>query len=90
MKDETLGHVERFSMVKQKHEALVASQELHKTQLEELGKLITQKMELLEERMTSMSSFVLVLQNEKGNIVRDELESTAVDIPEKVEQALTD
>ncbi|KAH9310900.1 hypothetical protein KI387_025935, partial [Taxus chinensis] len=47
-------------------------------------------MDLLEGRMTSMSSVVLVLQNEKGEIARDELESIAVDIPEKVEQALTE
>ncbi|KAH9295699.1 hypothetical protein KI387_039287, partial [Taxus chinensis] len=71
-------------------EALTAAQEPHKTQLEELGKLIVQKMDLLEGRMTSMSSVVLVLQNEKGEIARDELESIAVDIPEKVEQALTE
>ena len=90
MKDEKLGRAERFSMVKQKHEALVAAQELHKTWLEELGKLITQKMDLLEGRMTSVSSVVLLLQNEKGEITRDELESIIVDIPEKVEQALID
>ncbi|KAH9292192.1 hypothetical protein KI387_042618, partial [Taxus chinensis] len=90
MKDETLGHAERLSMVKQKREALVVAQEPHKTQLEELGKLIAQKMDLLEGRMTAMSSIVLVLQNEKGEIVRDELESIAVDIPEKVEEALAE
>ncbi|KAH9301193.1 hypothetical protein KI387_012776, partial [Taxus chinensis] len=66
-----------------KHEALGAAQDPHKTHLEELGKLIAQKMDLLEGRMTSISSVVLVLQNEKGEITRDELESIAVDIPEK-------
>ncbi|KAH9302231.1 hypothetical protein KI387_013814, partial [Taxus chinensis] len=73
-----------------KHEALVAAQEPHKTQLEELGKLIEHKMDILEGIMTSMSSLVLVLQNKNGEIARDELESIVVDIPEKAEQALTD
>ncbi|KAH9331145.1 hypothetical protein KI387_003253, partial [Taxus chinensis] len=48
------------------------------------------KMDLLEGRMTAMSNIVFVLQNEKGEIVRDELESIVVDIPEKVEEELTE
>ncbi|KAH9321303.1 hypothetical protein KI387_015942, partial [Taxus chinensis] len=30
MKDDTLGHVERLALVKKKHEALAATQNLHK------------------------------------------------------------
>ena len=47
-------------------------------------------MDLLEGRMTSIFSVVLVLKNEKGEIMRDELESIVVDILEKEEQALTE
>ncbi|KAH9307405.1 hypothetical protein KI387_035316, partial [Taxus chinensis] len=89
MRDEKLGCAERLLMVKNKHKALPTAPKPHKTRLEELGKLIVQKMDLLEGRMTAMSSIVLVLQNEKGEIVRDELESIVVDIPKKLEEALT-
>ncbi|KAH9297984.1 hypothetical protein KI387_029666, partial [Taxus chinensis] len=69
-----------------KCETLVAAQESHKSRREEIGKLIVQKMDLLERIITSMSNVVLVLQNEKGEIARDELESITLDILEKVEQ----
>ncbi|KAH9325501.1 hypothetical protein KI387_005679, partial [Taxus chinensis] len=58
--------------------------------MDELWKLITQKMDLLEGRMIGMSNILLVLHNEKGDIARDELESITVDIPEKVEAGLND
>ncbi|KAH9312162.1 hypothetical protein KI387_027197 [Taxus chinensis] len=82
MKDDTLGHAERLTLVKQKHEALAAAQEPHKERLDELGKLITQNMDALEGKHTAMSSIMLVLQNEKGEVTQDELESIIVDIPE--------
>ena len=84
-----MGHVERLSIIKQNHEALEVAQEPEKTWLEDFGNMIAQKMDILEGRMTSMSSVVLVLQNEKGETARDELESIAMDIPEKTEQVLT-
>ncbi|KAH9296914.1 hypothetical protein KI387_028596, partial [Taxus chinensis] len=59
MKDETLGRIEWLALVKKKREALTATQEPHRERLDELGKLIAQKMDLLEGRMTGMSSIVL-------------------------------
>ncbi|KAH9294241.1 hypothetical protein KI387_040555, partial [Taxus chinensis] len=59
MKDDNLGREERFSLVKKKYEALVASQNPHTERLDELGKIITQKMDLLEGRMSVMDNIVL-------------------------------
>ncbi|KAH9287506.1 hypothetical protein KI387_031623, partial [Taxus chinensis] len=59
IKDETLGHAKQLSLIKKNHEAFTVAQEPHKERLDELGKLIAQKIDLLEGRMTSMSSIVL-------------------------------
>ncbi|KAH9290899.1 hypothetical protein KI387_035016, partial [Taxus chinensis] len=90
MKDETLGCVERLAVVKQKCEALAVAQEPHKNRLDELGKLIAQKMDLLEGIMSAMANIMLLLQNEKGDIVQDELESIAVNILEKAQATLSE
>ncbi|KAH9313085.1 hypothetical protein KI387_028120, partial [Taxus chinensis] len=90
IKDETLGCVEILELVKKKCEALAAAQEPHKNRLDELGKLIAQKIDLLEGIMTTMSNIMLVVQNEKGEISQDELESIAVNISEKEKAVLNE
>ncbi|KAH9305660.1 hypothetical protein KI387_010064, partial [Taxus chinensis] len=46
--DEILGHGERLALVKQNHEALAAVQDPHKERIDEIGKLIAQRMDSLE------------------------------------------
>ncbi|KAH9322491.1 hypothetical protein KI387_017130, partial [Taxus chinensis] len=48
MKDEMIGHAEILALVKKKHESLVASYDPHKERINEIGKLIVQKMDLME------------------------------------------
>ncbi|KAH9317073.1 hypothetical protein KI387_018842, partial [Taxus chinensis] len=82
------SHTECLSLVKQKREALVAAQAPHKERLEELGKLISQRMDVLEGVQTSMSSIMLVIQNEKGELSMEELQSIIADVPKTTGVAL--
>ena len=50
--------------MKQKHEALTTAQDPHKERIDEIGKLIAQKMDLLEGMMFVMANVVQVLHNE--------------------------
>ncbi|KAH9297020.1 hypothetical protein KI387_028702, partial [Taxus chinensis] len=80
----------RSALVKKKREALAVEKHPHKERLDELGNLIAQKMDLIERRMFGMANIVLVLQNEKGEMNQDELESISTDIPEKTCNVLND
>ncbi|KAH9293873.1 hypothetical protein KI387_040921 [Taxus chinensis] len=90
MKDETLGCTERLALVKQKCEALAAAQDPHKERINEIGKLIVQKMDLMEGMLSGMANVVWVLQNEKEKITQDELDDIATDILEKMRNVLSD
>ncbi|KAH9287917.1 hypothetical protein KI387_032034, partial [Taxus chinensis] len=89
MKDEILGWAEISTVMKQKYKALATAQQPHKERLDEFGKLIARSMDVLEEAHNSISTIMLVLKNEKGDVTQDELESIVVGTPEKVGKALT-
>ncbi|KAH9287977.1 hypothetical protein KI387_032094, partial [Taxus chinensis] len=85
MKDETLGHVERLTLVKQKCEALAATQEPHKNRLDELGKLIAQKMDLLEGRISAMANIMYANTASPSLVI-----APIVDITTKASSSLDD
>ncbi|KAH9324854.1 hypothetical protein KI387_005032, partial [Taxus chinensis] len=90
MNNETLGHMERLTLIAGKHDALLIAQDPHKEKIKDIGKSLAQKMDVMDGMVSSLSNVLRILQNEGENMKLDEMEVVLVDILDKTNNALSD
>ncbi|KAH9321281.1 hypothetical protein KI387_015920, partial [Taxus chinensis] len=77
-------------LVETNRNALEAAKILHKERIKDIGKVIAEKMDVMEGMVSSMANILRILHNEGGKMTLDELDAVVVDIIDKTNKALSD